>query len=82
MLMDYIQAAMSQARYDRLEDGSYYGEIPRFRGVWANSTSLECCRTQLQEVLDDWIVIGLQLGRRLPRLPGVRAFPSKARLAV
>ena len=82
MLIDYIQAALNRAKYDLLEDGSYYGEIPRFRGVWSDGESLESCRTQLQEVLEDWIVISLQLGRRLPRLPGIRPFPSKSKLAV
>lgn len=82
MLTEYIQAAMSRAKYELLEDGSYYGEIPRFRGVWANDATLESCRAQLQEVLEDWMVISLRLGHRLPRLPGVKSFPPKTKLAV
>lgn len=81
MLTDYIQTAMARASYELLDDGSYYGQIRGFRGVWGNSDSLESCRRELQEVLEDWIVISLQLGRRLPRMPGVQRFPSKARIA-
>ncbi len=81
MLTEYISAAMARAEYDRIEDGSYYGEISGFRGVWANSRTLESCRRQLQEVLEDWIVISLQLGNKLPRLPGVKPFPKKMKLA-
>lgn len=81
MLTDYIHAAMSRAKYDILEDGTYYGEIPGFRGVWADSGSLEACRTALQSVLEDWIVLGLQLGHRLPRLPGVGTIPKARKIA-
>jgi hypothetical protein len=28
MLTEYIQAAMGKARYEILDDGTYYGEIP------------------------------------------------------
>jgi len=36
MLLGYIQAAMRHARYEILsEDGTYYGEIPKCRGVYA-----------------------------------------------
>jgi len=42
MLTDYIRAAMRQARYRiRLEDGTYFGEIPGIAGVWANADSLD-----------------------------------------
>lgn len=66
MLTTYIHAAMRQATYELLEDGSFYGEIPGFQGVYANSDNLEDCRTELQEVLEGWIVLGLKLGHLLP----------------
>lgn len=53
---------MSRASYEILSDGSYYGEISGFQGVYANAASLEACREQLQEVLEGWIVLGLRLG--------------------
>jgi predicted RNase H-like HicB family nuclease len=43
VLIAYIQAAMRQATYELLEDGTYYGEIPNFHGVWANEAALEAC---------------------------------------
>jgi len=66
MLSKYLQAAMRHAKYKILEDGTYYGEIPGFRGVLANAETLEDCREQLQEVLEDWILVGVRLGHRLP----------------
>jgi len=69
MLTEYIQAAMRNAKYEILEDdGTFYGEIPACRGVWANAKTLEDCRRELQEVLEDWIVLGLQLGHELPEI--------------
>lgn len=73
MLTAYIQAAMRHARYEILEDdGTYYGEILECRGVWASAKTLEDCRRELQEVLEDWIVLGLQLGHTLPEIDGLR----------
>ncbi len=36
MLTDYIAAAMEMAKYDVLEDGTYYGEVEALPGVWAD----------------------------------------------
>ena len=66
MLTKYLQSAMRRARYEILEDGTFYGEIPGFRGVFANADNLEDCRQQLQEVLEDWLVLGLRMGHSLP----------------
>ena len=81
MITDYIQSAMAKARYDILEDETYYGEIHGFKGVWANADTLDACRGELQEVLEEWIVLALQLGQQLPRIRGVRHFPKPKRIA-
>ena len=58
---------MRRAKYEILpEDGSYYGSIPSVDGVWANADTLEDCRQELEEVLEDWIVLGLTKGHQLP----------------
>jgi len=63
MLIQYIQAAMRCAKYEILEDdGTFFGRIEGLKGVWANATTLEACREELQEVLEEWIVVGLRLG--------------------
>jgi len=57
MLSHYILQQMKRARCKRLSDGTYFGEIPGIRGVWANAKSLSACRKELQEVLEDWMVL-------------------------
>jgi len=59
MLKNYIRAAMGKARYEILpDDGTFYGEIPGFEGVYANADTLEACRDELEEVLEGWIFYG------------------------
>jgi len=72
MLITYIQAALRQAHYEILEDGTFYGEIQGFQGVYAHANTLEDCREQLQEVLEGWIVLGLRLGHPFPEIAGLR----------
>lgn len=71
ILSAFVSAAMHEARYRFLEDGSIYGEIPSCPGVWANEGSLEKCREVLQEVLEEWLLLKLKDGDPLPRLGGI-----------
>lgn len=68
MLSDYIQAAMKEAQYKILEDGTYFGELPFWRGIWSNAETLEECRIELQDVLEEWILLGLKAGESIPTL--------------
>ena len=70
-LTAYIEAALELARYDKLEDGSYAGEIPRLKGVIAFGTTLRQCEHELRSTLEDWLLVGLRLGHKLPVLAGV-----------
>jgi len=58
MLTGYIRAAMRKAHYEILpDDGSFYGEIEGFQGVYANADTLEVCRDELEEVLEAWVTL-------------------------
>jgi predicted RNase H-like HicB family nuclease len=71
MLTRYIQAAMKHAKYEILEDKTFYGSIPGFEGVWANESTLEACRQELQDALEDWILLGVSLNHGLPQVDGI-----------
>ena len=64
MLTKYLLAAMRGAKYERMEDGGHYASIPGFEGVWADANSLEECREELEEVLEEWLLF--RLSRQLP----------------
>ncbi len=54
MLTDYIDSAMRKAHYEILPDGEgYYGSVDGLQSVWANADTLEDCRRELQEVLEE-----------------------------
>jgi len=71
MLFEYIQKAIEKARYKQLEDGSWFTEIPGFAGVWAQGKSVETCRKELWDVLEEWVVLKLRDGDPLPKMGGV-----------
>ncbi|HKQ04752.1 MAG TPA: type II toxin-antitoxin system HicB family antitoxin [Blastocatellia bacterium] len=72
MLTQYIKAAMRQARYEMLaDDGSFYGEIAGFEGVYANAGTLEACRDELEEVLEEWILFRVSRNLSLPVVDGL-----------
>ncbi len=66
MITDYIDKKLKEARYKLLQDGSYFGEIPGLKGVWASAKNLEACRKDLQEVLEDWFLLKVKTGERIP----------------
>jgi len=72
MLTDYIKAAMKRAKYEIIDDPNpFYGEIPDLPGVWANGPTLEACRDELEEVIEEWILLGIKFGDPLPVLDGI-----------
>ena len=72
LISDYIEEAMKRAHYEIIEDEEpYYGEIRELKGVWATGKTLEECRNNLREVLEEWIIINLNRGIKLPRLGNI-----------
>ena len=72
MLMKYIQTASRHANNGILDDdGSFYGEIPTCNGVYANASTLEECREQLEEVLEEWILLRVFKNLPLPVVDGI-----------
>jgi len=71
ILSSYIEEALAEALYDKLEDGSFAGRIPPCPGVVAFATTLVACERELRSTLEDWILVGLKLGHSLPVLAGI-----------
>ncbi len=67
-----MRAALRKARYEiLLDDGTFYGEIPGFDGVYANADTLEGCRDMLEEVLEEWILLRVFKHLPLPAVDGL-----------
>ena len=66
MFSTFIEKKLRQARYKLLKGGSYFGEIPGLKGVWANAKNLEQCRDELEEVLEEWRLLKIKTGDAIP----------------
>jgi predicted RNase H-like HicB family nuclease len=81
MLFEYVQKAVEKARYKQLEDGSWFAEIPGFKGVWANEKTVEACRKELWSVLEEWVMLKLRDREPLPKVGGVTIKIREAKVA-
>ena len=69
MLLEYIQEALERAGYEFIEDEEpYYGEVPELSGVWATGKTLEACRRNLAEAIEDWVLFSIAKGLPIPAL--------------
>ena len=79
MLTYYLKTAMRKAHYEILPDnGQYYGEIPACNGVYATASSLEACRDELEEVLEEWVLFRVHRNLALPAIDGVELAVKEA----
>ena len=68
MSIQYIQAALENAKYEIIDDDKpYYGEVPGLDGVWSSGNALEKCRQNLEEIIDEWVTIRLTKGLPTPQ---------------
>jgi len=69
MLLQYIQIALECAHYEIIEDEEpFYGEVPPLAGVWATGKTLEQCRHNLAEAIEDWVLFSIAEGLPIPAL--------------
>jgi predicted RNase H-like HicB family nuclease len=72
VLMENLHTALSRARYETLaEEQTFYGEIPEGHGVYAKAKTFEACRTELNEVLDEWVLFRVSRNLPLPIVGGI-----------
>ena len=67
----YIRAAVAQAEFESLEDGTVFAAIPALQGVWANESTRDACLAELPDVIDGWITVRQQLHHPIPILEGI-----------
>jgi predicted RNase H-like HicB family nuclease len=56
----YVNRAMRRAEVKPYPDGTWFAEIPGFRGVWANEASEGETLSELEETLHEWILLKIQ----------------------
>ena len=75
-LAEYIDRAMDKAVYKKLEDGFWWGEIPECPGTNAYQPNREACEKELREVLEGWLIVGLEDRDYLPIIDGINVNES------
>jgi len=77
MFAEYMKIAMRTAHYEFIEeDKVFFGNIPPCQGVWASGTTLEECRDELEEVLEGWLILSLQMNLPIPEINGISFNPK------
>ncbi len=68
MISNFIAASLKKAKYKKIGDGTYWGDIKGLRGVWANAKTLNKCKEEMKEVLEEWLIIKIRHGDPIPGL--------------
>ncbi len=71
MIQKYIETAIKKAEYKKLDDGTWFCEVPELKGVWSNGNTIESCREELIEVLEEWLLIKIKDDDPIPTINGV-----------
>jgi len=71
MLTKYLEKALARARYQQLEDGSFCATVPGLKGVLAVGRRVEDCRSELTEVVEEWVLVRVARGLSVPKLGGI-----------
>lgn len=66
MLLEYINAAMERAVYEKFEGNVFGGSVPGCPGVSATAKTLAQCQKELRDVLDGWLIVKLRHGDNIP----------------
>jgi predicted RNase H-like HicB family nuclease len=77
MFAEYIQAALEKAEYEVIDNPEpFYAHVSGLVGVWATGKTVEDCRKELIEVIEEWIVAKLQWGQPIPPMGGLTILTS------
>ena len=70
MISRYVSCALGRAQYRLLDDGSFAATVRGLRGVIATGVTLEACRSDLTEVVEEWVLVRVARGLTVPALDG------------
>ena len=70
MITRYVARALDRAQYRLLDDGTFAATVRGLRGVIATGATLEACRGDLAEVIEEWVLVRVARGLAIPALDG------------
>jgi len=72
MISKYIDEALHRAEYSVVDRNAFCATVAGLPGVIATGRSLEACRDQLAEVVEEWVLVRVSRGLSVPRLGTIR----------
>jgi predicted RNase H-like HicB family nuclease len=78
MITKYIDEALHRATYAVVDGEAFCATVAGLPGVIAMGRSLEMCRDQLAEVVEEWVLVRVSRGLSVPRLGSVRVQVKRA----
>ena len=78
MITSYVDQALRRARYAQMDGGLFCATVPRLQGVIATGRTLESCRDQLAEIVEEWVLVRIARGLRVPPLGRIKVEVKKA----
>ncbi|RPI07390.1 MAG: type II toxin-antitoxin system HicB family antitoxin [Zetaproteobacteria bacterium] len=72
MIRQYVDAALHRASYLVLGSNVYCATVAGLPGVIATGATLETCRDQLAEIVEEWLLLRVSRGLSIPRLGTAR----------
>jgi len=82
VLNKFIQAAIDDAKYEWMnDDQEYFATIDGLPGLWATAPTIEACRRELIENLEEWILFSLTHHMEIPQKGGINLNLSTAEVA-
>ena len=82
MLNRFIQAAIRDAQYNWMdEDKAFFATVEGLPGLWTSAPTIEECRQELIENLEEWILFNLTHRVEIPPKGGINLNLSTAEVA-
>jgi predicted RNase H-like HicB family nuclease len=73
----YVQKALRRAHYQQVDD-TFCATVPGLSGIVATGPTLEDCREQLAEVIEEWVLVRVARGLPVPAVGGEKVMVRKA----
>ena len=70
MITRYVASALERADYRLLDDGTFAATVRGLRGVIATGATLEACRSDLADVIEEWVLVRVARRLSIPTLNG------------
>ena len=74
----YVVEALHRAKYQLVDGNVYCATVPGLAGVISTGPTLESCRDQLAEVIEEWLLVRVARRLPIPRLGTVGVQVKKA----